>query len=754
MRKSRTWWRTLGSRFSSPSDSRRSSRRARFEPLEPRQVLSASTLAPIADVTVLAGSPLCIPLDGIDPGGGGLTFTATSDDPNITTYVTGSDLPNGNPSMRISVLSDDGAIDGDMVFELYEDLVPRVTHRIIELADSGFYNGTIFHRVINDFMIQTGDPTGTGSSFLGDFDDQFHVDLQHNRSGVLSMAKSFDDTNDSQFFITEVATRWLDYEHSIFGQLVEGDGIREAISNVPTTADRPDSDVVMTSVEVFYDNENGVLMLKAPEGYETTTDANITITITDALGNQEYETFKVTVVPDDIDNISNPFLDDLPEFRTEVDSPANFELAPYLRDPQGDGAIYVDSETLDYYQLFNPLDAHEDLDYWVDSYAGTLHVTPENGLVGIHPVTVGTAVYEDAIDYQVIPIFIVPEVAPNAALDMTLVRQATAVDRFGEVDARPADAWIDDWDSFYVEIWATVEDDQFGVHTVSTDLTYNKDLFTATAIEYGPVFYEHRTGTIDAASGRVEAVGGTTRVFEIDYYSGQPGDTYPSYDPEDVHLFGDATPVLVARVYFEPNLAGSGVPLDVDGKYPAPTTDLGFAFENAELTWSSVDATNLMLGGLQNAQLWPMIYDIDHQGNVGLGDLSFFAAGYNHDVGDPAAPWTWAGDYDHDGRVGLGDLSYFAANYNRTRGDGTPTIYASNFPADWLTPVETAAPLAMAAGSDSGGTTLGFDAGAIAPSGVVHDLFLYESMAESRRSTRSTLDVVAIDLVMNQYESP
>ncbi len=97
-----------------------------------------------------------------------------------------------------------------MVFELFDQEASRVTNRIKSLVESGFYNKTtsgqiIFHRVIDNFVIQAGDPTGTGSggSSLADFDDQFDVDLQHNRTGVLSYAKSSDDTNDSQFFITE-----------------------------------------------------------------------------------------------------------------------------------------------------------------------------------------------------------------------------------------------------------------------------------------------------------------------------------------------------------------------------------------------------------------------------------------------------------------------------------------------------------------------------------------------------------------------
>jgi len=179
-------------------------RRPRFEQLEVRQVLSAPTLAAIADVELLSGSPLVIPLDGFDADGDVLSFTATSTNANVTTSI-----PDSNRSMRISVRSADGAIEGDMVLELFEDRVPRVTGRIIELAQSGFYDGVIFHRVIDGFMIQTGDPTGTGSggSDYPDFDDQFDVDLQHNTTGVLSMAKSSDDTNNSQFFIVDDGLR-------------------------------------------------------------------------------------------------------------------------------------------------------------------------------------------------------------------------------------------------------------------------------------------------------------------------------------------------------------------------------------------------------------------------------------------------------------------------------------------------------------------------------------------------------------------
>ena len=678
------------------------------------------TLAPIADVELMGGSPMHIALDGIDPDGGELSFRAVSSDPLVTTFI-----PEGNRSMRISVRSADGAIDGDMVLELFETRAPRVTEQIIRLAEDGFYDGIIFHRVIDDFMIQGGDPTGTGTggSYLGDFNDQFHFDLQHSGSGVLSMAKSGDDTNDSQFFITDAATPHLDYNHSVFGQLVEGQDILDLISSADGDDDDtiPDVEIVMESVEIFQDNENAVLMLSAPEDYTGTV--GIVIIITDELGNEYVQTpFNVNVTAEPTGSAyydKDPFLADIPEIRTTVDTPVVFQLTANDADG-GAGAVFLDEEILYGNNLAIPFLSHGDLGYVSDFNTGETTVTPTNGLVGMHPIVVSTAAYADAIDYQIVPIYIAPAVAPNSTLDMTLVRDLTEVDSFGEVDALPEDQWIDEWDSFAIEIWATIDDpNQFGVHTATTDLVYDAELFTATEIEYGPGFDDNQTGQIDTAAGRVNDIGGSTDMFVVD-------PTYP-VDDNNLALYGDNAPVLVARVYFEPNLNGSGVPLDVDGQYASPVTDLGFAFENAEVKWNSVDTTTVTTAGLQDAELWPMMYDIDDSGTVGLGDLSRFALGYGHAVGD--GTWTWASDFDHNGTVGLGDLSYFAANYGRTGATAGDVVYASTFPADWQPPAEAAAPASSQ-----------------------YDLALGEAIAASQATDDpSGIETVAVDLVMQMY---
>lgn len=119
---------------------------------------------------------------------------------------------------------------GDFTIELFADKVPNTVNNFVFLAKDGFYNDTTFHRVIKDFMVQGGDPEGSGRGGPGyKFKDEFHASLKHSGPGVLSMANAGPHTNGSQFFITHLATPHLDGKHAVFGKVVKGMDVVNAI---------------------------------------------------------------------------------------------------------------------------------------------------------------------------------------------------------------------------------------------------------------------------------------------------------------------------------------------------------------------------------------------------------------------------------------------------------------------------------------------------------------------------------------------
>ncbi len=174
---------------------------------------------------------------------------------------------------------------GEIKIKLFPDKAPKTVENFTTHAKNGYYNGLIFHRVIKDFMIQGGDPEGTGrggESIWGrSFADEFDVEL-HNLRGALSMANAGPNTNGSQFFIVQASsvpenmidqmkdmanafpesiieayskmggTPWLDFRHSVFGQVYEGMDVVDAIANVKTAAaDKPAEDVIIESLEII-----------------------------------------------------------------------------------------------------------------------------------------------------------------------------------------------------------------------------------------------------------------------------------------------------------------------------------------------------------------------------------------------------------------------------------------------------------------------------------------------------------------------
>ncbi len=139
---------------------------------------------------------------------------------------------------------------GDFKVELFQDKAPVTSQNFINLVNKGFYNQLIFHRVIDGFMIQGGDPDGNGRGGPGyRIKDEFHPDLRHNAPGILSMANAGPNTGGSQFFITLVPTPHLDNKHAVFGRVVEGMDVVKAIGKVKTDgADRPVEPVVIKRI--------------------------------------------------------------------------------------------------------------------------------------------------------------------------------------------------------------------------------------------------------------------------------------------------------------------------------------------------------------------------------------------------------------------------------------------------------------------------------------------------------------------------
>lgn len=137
---------------------------------------------------------------------------------------------------------------GEITIELYWKHAPNTCRNFAELTRRGYYNGTVFHRIIRDFMIQGGDPTGTGrggTSIYGpEFADEIHPELKHTGAGILSMANSGPNTNGSQFFITLAPTQWLDGKHTIFGRIHTGMQTIKRIGTVETDkGDRPTEEI-------------------------------------------------------------------------------------------------------------------------------------------------------------------------------------------------------------------------------------------------------------------------------------------------------------------------------------------------------------------------------------------------------------------------------------------------------------------------------------------------------------------------------
>jgi cyclophilin family peptidyl-prolyl cis-trans isomerase len=281
--------------------------------------------------------PVSVSNGSTDP----VIISVQSSSPNVTATVL-----SGGRSLRFTVSGVDAngiGFTGDIVFRLFENEAPITTARIIELVNSNFYNGLLFHRVIQNFVAQGGDPLGTGAGGSGTkFSDEFNFELTFTSRGLLAMANSGDDTNDSQFFITSLdlpmtaLPQHLNFQHTIFGVMTGGFDVFRKLISTPTDANnKPLTNAVINAVTVFTDDQNGVIKVMSSNGF--TGSATITVTADSGQGNVDIQQTTFNVVSDSVQDPA--FLGAVSNQVTNQGVPVTFNVQGF--DLEGDNLTFV-----------------------------------------------------------------------------------------------------------------------------------------------------------------------------------------------------------------------------------------------------------------------------------------------------------------------------------------------------------------------------------------------------------------------------
>ena len=324
-------------------------RRAVIETLEERRLLAAPNLDPIAPVTTLpVGKTIQIPLTATDAEGNRVDYTATSDSGSVVPFV----RPRDGTFIRMEVRD-----FGSMEFQLFNANAPDAVRRILGLVNSNFYDGLTFHRVVDNFVIQGGDPAGDGTNdlpgdgkgdprFGGDdrgglpdspefqFDDEFNPSNIYSQPGVLGLANAGKDTNGSQFFVTTRPVRELDFNQDAIGQLVRGFDVLTRINGVAADGnDRPIDEVVIDSISVVENQFDGVLQLRAAGS----GNATVTVTATDSTGQSSNRTIAVSPQADTFND--GPILGRIDNVSTVKNGSVSIPLTS--TDLEGDPVVYT-----------------------------------------------------------------------------------------------------------------------------------------------------------------------------------------------------------------------------------------------------------------------------------------------------------------------------------------------------------------------------------------------------------------------------
>lgn len=389
------------------------SRRLQFERLETRQLL-AVTLNPLNNVQDPGGKTVLVPLNST--GGGSVSYSFSSTDPS---NVTLSLAPSTDKFIDLNVSGTDSngnAFTGDIVIELFDDLAPTAASRIETLVNQGFYNGLDFFRVMDGFMAQAGSPTnnGQGGSSLGSFSDEFNPSLVFDSPGLMAMANSGPDTNDSQFFITAIDNAGSttpitlanmyqpgDFKYTIFGQVVSGFDTLEKVMTTQVTTNstgelsQPTHTVVINSASVVNDTTDAVLRVSTPAGY--TGSATVTVTATGSDTSTSQQMFQVQGVADTAHD--PPFLDNSSVANLATTAGQSVQMQLKSIAPAGDTVTYtvVSAYTGAVPASFTPVPT-SDATVSIDQSTGIVTITPVAGFTGTLNLLAGV---RDNIDHTI-----------------------------------------------------------------------------------------------------------------------------------------------------------------------------------------------------------------------------------------------------------------------------------------------------------------------------------------------------------------
>ncbi len=356
------------------------SRRLALESLEEREVPSVS-LGAISQPNIPNDKPIFIPVNVTNTPVGAVTTTVSSDNANVAASIV-----QGGQSVRFDVNGTDSngfAFSGSITVRLFADAAPNAAQRIIDLVNSGYYTGKNFPRILNNFTIQGGGTSTSDNSPLPSFADELKADFTFDSPGILAMANSGDDTNNSQIFITDPKTALaqrhqdLNFNYSIVGILTDGFDIYQKMITTPVVdngageTSRPTNPITITGATVFTDTKNAVIELKPTTGFGTGT-ANIHVSANDGTGPTSVD-FPVTGVKDGVN--SPPFISTpIPDQTTTAGVAVSFTVA--VTDIDGDTtALAVKNTTFTSTTIPNAT-------VTIDQDSGRVTVTPAAGFTG------------------------------------------------------------------------------------------------------------------------------------------------------------------------------------------------------------------------------------------------------------------------------------------------------------------------------------------------------------------------------------